>query len=179
MPTQSPHKQQHLHAYGMSCMLQAPQQQSKNMQQQQSQQNALLQQQQPDKTADLAITATPTTQTQGQDVNAVYAEIVDNLRGVVQRLDKDGQSAALDAELKDQGQAAVSGQSCLHSPRHTLSSGLVALPDVLVLTACTGTAHVCIIHTSLSSQHCLLCYSPWPAKDVYMPRFQAVKALIC
>lgn len=84
----------------------APQQQSKNMQQQQSQQNALLQQQQPDKTADLAITATPTTQTQGQDVNAVYAEIVDNLRGVVQRLDKDGQSAALDAELKDQGQAA-------------------------------------------------------------------------
>ena len=106
---QSPHKQQHLHAYGMSCMLQASQQQSKNMQQQQSQQNALLQQQQPDKTVDLAITATPTTQTQGQDVNAVYAEIVDNLKGVVQRLDRDGQSAALDAELKDQGQAAVSG----------------------------------------------------------------------
>lgn len=39
---------------------------------------------------------------QADELNAIYAEMVSNMRGVVQRLEESGHSTELDSELKDQ-----------------------------------------------------------------------------
>ena len=100
------------------------------------------------KTLDLAVPVPSPPQTQATEVNAVYAEMVDKMRSIVEKLEKEGNSVKLDAELEEQRYVMVCHPACCSLTTCCLSAQdipgrlveQVCIRDMLACQLCHDTA---------------------------------------